>query len=120
MDKLGWIGVSSLVVAVILVGLAALSYRTDALQERPMLSVIFGHKDHEEITCTKCHHNFIDDSGSGTCYSCHKYSPEINAEIERMFHDLCRDCHVATRQEGEAAGPLRSCDQCHDATLKSD
>ena len=114
MSKLTLLGFVGLFVAAVLLGYFALGYRPAAIRQQPMLPVIFEHMDHKEVACAKCHHNFTDDTGSGTCYSCHKYSPDINLHIEEMFHDFCRDCHLEERHKGEKAGPLRSCAQCHD------
>lgn len=78
-----------------------------------LLAVAFDHADHRETPCADCHHNFVDGSGGGTCYNCHKYHPEIAAEMETMFHDFCFGCHVSRRQEGEDSGPMRECRGCH-------
>jgi hypothetical protein len=81
--------------------------------DRPLLAVSFDHADHRETACADCHHNFVDDTGGGTCYDCHKYEPEIAAHIEDMFHEFCFSCHVQTRVEGEDSGPMRECGGCH-------
>jgi len=98
----------------LILGYLVHDYRVGALSARPMLPVNFDHQDHAGTNCTQCHHDFIDDSGSGSCYSCHKMRPELAPQMEAMFHRLCRDCHVDTRLEGEDAGPLRSCRGCHE------
>ncbi len=92
---------------------AGLGYRDTALAARGQLPVAFEHSDHAGTPCADCHHNFVDGSGGGACYYCHKMEPEINRHIEDMFHGLCRGCHLQTREAGEDAGPLRSCSQCH-------
>lgn len=109
-----------LLLAVLLVSLGYLAhhYRTKELVKRPMLPVVFEHIDHKEVACAKCHHNYIDDTGGGTCYSCHKHSLEISAQMEDMFHRFCRDCHLETRVKGEESGPLRSCAHCHEPGFK--
>lgn len=89
-------------------------YRAVAIAAHPMLPVNFEHRDHSEVSCTQCHHDFIDDSGSGTCYACHKFRSDLAPRMEEMFHQLCRDCHLDTRVKGEDSGPLRSCARCHD------
>ncbi len=81
--------------------------------DRPLLPVTFDHADHRETACADCHHNFVDDTGGGTCYNCHKYEPEIAAHIEDMFHEFCFTCHVQMRVEGEESGPMRECGGCH-------
>lgn len=101
--------------ALLLLGLAwgARDWRREAIMQRPLLPVAFEHSDHDGTACADCHHNFIDDTGGGACYNCHKLSPELSAETERMFHEFCRDCHVRTRQLDKDSGPLRECSLCH-------
>ena len=79
----------------------------------PILPVKFDHADHGSVNCLECHHNYVDDSGEGYCYLCHKTDITIAADIEEMFHDLCRDCHVTKSSEGEKSGPVRRCVDCH-------
>ncbi len=98
----------------LLVGSLAIGeYRDRVLPERPPLPVAFEHGDHAGVGCADCHHNFIDGSGGGACYNCHKMDPEINREMEQMFHDFCRACHLKARLTGEESGPLRQCSLCH-------
>lgn len=103
---------AGLLAAVLLLYLAE-SYRAHTAPDQPLLPVIFEHGDHSETPCADCHHNFIDDSGGGTCYNCHKFDPDIAEEVETMFHDFCFGCHVSTRAEGEESGPMRECGGCH-------
>lgn len=107
--------VAVLVVALALPGLAYIIYtwRLEAIVQHPQLPVAFEHADHRKVPCADCHHNFIDETGGGACYNCHKLTPEIAADMEAMFHDFCRDCHVRTRTAGEDSGPLRQCSLCH-------
>lgn len=98
--------------AVVLLLLAE-GYRNQNAAQQPMLPVVFDHADHSTSQCIECHHNFVDDTGGGTCYVCHKHSPEIAAQMEKMFHDFCFGCHVSTRVEGEESGPMRECKGCH-------
>ena len=93
--------------------LLAEAYRRQHAADQPMLPVVFDHADHSTSQCIECHHNFVDDTGGGTCYVCHKHSPEIAAQMEKMFHDFCFGCHVSTRMEGEESGPMRECQGCH-------
>lgn len=108
-------GVLAAVLLALLVA-AGLGYRDSALAARGQLPVAFEHSDHATTPCADCHHNFIDDTGGGACYYCHKMEPAINRQIEDMFHTFCRDCHLQTREDGEDAGPLRACSQCHTDT----
>ena len=87
--------------------------RQQMIRSAPMLAVNFAHKDHTAQSCLQCHHNFNDDTGSLPCFECHKTNPEVNALVERQFHDFCRWCHVKQQQLGEPAGPVRQCIDCH-------
>lgn len=88
-------------------------WRQQAVLQRPQLPVAFEHADHQATPCADCHHNFVDDTGGGACYNCHKLTPELAADIEQQFHTFCRDCHLQVRLRGEDAGPLRQCSGCH-------
>lgn len=89
-------------------------WRRQAIPLRPLLPVSFEHADHREEPCADCHHNFLDGTGGGTCYGCHKSDPEISYHMEEMFHDFCEGCHVEKRLEGEEeTGPPRECGGCH-------
>ena len=111
------IRISMVAVLVLLVLLAlliaGLAWRESAIPLRPQLPVAFEHADHASEQCADCHHNFIDDTGGGACYNCHKMSADINAQMEAMFHDFCRDCHIQKRHQGEDSGPVRECSLCH-------
>ena len=104
--------VGGLLAATLLITMAE-SYRAHKSLQRPLVPVAFEHADHRETACADCHHNFVDDTGGGTCYNCHKYEQEIAADMEKMFHDFCFSCHVSKRQEGKESGPMRSCGGCH-------
>ena len=78
-----------------------------------LLVVNFAHADHTDQHCVDCHHNFVDDTGVGLCFDCHKSDPEIAPDIEAQFHDLCRGCHVENQLAGAEHGPTRSCIACH-------
>ena len=91
------------------------AWRQQQVPLQPMLPTIFEHVDHAEIQCADCHHNWLDDTGSGTCYNCHKTDETVNREVEAMFHHFCWGCHVDERMQGEESGPLRSCAGCHPA-----
>ena len=87
--------------------------RQDMIIASPLLPVDFIHADHIDAGCIECHHNFNDDTGQGTCFNCHKTDPEVAADIQSMFHDFCRGCHLEKAVAGEDGGPVRVCGQCH-------
>ena len=80
-----------------------------------ILPMSFAHADHAGENCLICHHNFQDDAGNGACISCHQTDPTVNLHIREQFHELCMNCHTERTAKGEAAGPLRVCDDCHTA-----
>jgi hypothetical protein len=88
-------------------------YRGSKTPGLPMLPVAFEHGDHTDTRCVTCHHDYIDGTGNGICYQCHKNSPDIAADMESTFHDFCFDCHATKRTEGEDSGPQRECSGCH-------
>ncbi len=90
-------------------------WQNDLRAERPMLPLTFAHLDHQAVNCIACHHNFVDDTGQGLCFDCHKTDPAVNALMEEQFHSLCRDCHVEKQRLGEDGGPTRRCIDCHTA-----
>jgi hypothetical protein len=104
--------------AVILVAIALTAalyaLRANMLSRAPALAVSFAHDDHREQNCIACHHNFADATGDGMCFDCHKTDPAIAGDVEEMFHDLCRGCHVDERHAGSESGPVRQCFDCHE------
>ena len=78
-----------------------------------MLAVKFAHKDHTKQDCVACHHNYVDNTGSGMCFDCHKTDPEVAPLIEEQFHNLCRGCHQDNQHQENEYGPIRSCFACH-------
>ena len=80
-----------------------------------MLVIKFAHKDHTQQDCVACHHNYVDNTGSGMCFDCHKTDPIVAPLIEEQFHDLCRGCHEDNQHQGNDYGPIRSCVACHQA-----
>jgi len=106
---------SGIAVASIAAVAIAWVYRPSMIESRPLLPMTFAHADHRDVNCVVCHHNFTDDTGSGLCIDCHKTNVDIRAEIEPMFHVLCRDCHVSKHADGDEAGPVRQCKDCHTA-----
>jgi hypothetical protein len=103
------------VAAVLFAGYAWHLWQADLRAARPMLEVTFAHLDHRTVNCIDCHHNFVDDTGQGLCFDCHKTDPAVNALIETQFHDLCRGCHMEQQRNGEDGGPVRQCIDCHTA-----
>ena len=100
-------------VGLALVVTAGWIWRESQIQHAPLLPLTFAHADHDDVSCLDCHHNFVDDTGSGLCIDCHKQDAELGPLIEEQFHNLCRDCHVAKTLEGEDSGPVRQCKACH-------
>ncbi|MFT5608608.1 MAG: putative CXXCH cytochrome family protein [Neolewinella sp.] len=78
-----------------------------------ILPMTFAHADHGTENCLQCHHNFLDDTGRGSCINCHQKDSSVNLLIRDQFHDLCMGCHMDRISEGMPAGPLRICDDCH-------
>ena len=101
-----------LIISVFIIDAIA-DYRQEMIVSKRLLHVSFDHVDHKETQCVTCHHNFLDKTGSGTCYSCHKLETDIAPVIEDMFHTFCRDCHIVTRLKGQTSGPVRQCKSCH-------
>ncbi len=100
-------------IVVAALALALVGTRAAMVRERPLLPVAFEHRDHTPEQCVLCHHNYEDDTGYDSCYSCHKHDPAVAADIEQMFHDFCRACHVERARRGEPSGPFRVCRECH-------
>jgi len=92
---------------------AAYQARQSMVDTRPLLPLTFAHLDHRAVNCITCHHNFTDDTGQGLCIDCHRTDSKVRLQIEPMFHTLCRDCHVKKHADGEDAGPVRRCLDCH-------
>lgn len=90
-------------------------WQADVRASKPLLPLTFAHLDHRQVSCIDCHHDFVDDSGKGLCFDCHKTDPAVSALIEEQFHGLCRDCHVEKQRLGEDSGPTRRCIDCHTA-----
>ncbi|MBE9539027.1 MAG: hypothetical protein IMF06_08090 [Proteobacteria bacterium] len=108
-----WLIVLAGLALVVLLLWLAEAYRSSHVKEQFFLSVSFEHSNHTKTPCAQCHHNFTDQTGGGTCYNCHKYSPDVMGDMEKTFHDFCFGCHVTKRLEGEDSGPMRECSGCH-------
>lgn len=87
--------------------------RAELVVRTPLMAVAFDHQDHGAVRCATCHHNFFDDTGTDSCYFCHKRERDLALTIEHDFHTFCRDCHVRIARLGKDSGPLRRCDGCH-------
>ncbi|MBT8080599.1 MAG: cytochrome c family protein [Gammaproteobacteria bacterium] len=79
----------------------------------PILPMTFAHADHVSESCVLCHHNYVDDTGSESCMSCHVQRDELLQVLEEQFHDLCRKCHTKKAAAGIDGGPPRRCIACH-------
>jgi hypothetical protein len=78
------------------------------------LHAFFPHEQHRSVGCVTCHHNFIDKTGAGNCYDCHRSTrPDLHQASEATFHEFCRGCHVQLALERSKHGPVRECSQCH-------
>lgn len=104
------LGIISMVVVTVY---AFVHWHNSAIRKHPILAVAFEHKDHQSTQCIDCHHNYVDDTGHDSCYSCHKHDQSVALEIEKMFHDFCRDCHLTEARKGLVSGPFRVCVECH-------
>lgn len=113
-----WLVLLLAVFVAALVGLAGgplAAPRLSALRQAPIDHAGFLHTDHVGFTCTGCHHNFIDRTGSENCMVCHKrISVSEASRIDRMFHAFCSDCHRTEKRKGEKSGPIDDCKGCHD------
>jgi hypothetical protein len=84
-----------------------------ALRPSP-LQAFFPHEQHRSVDCVACHHNFIDKTGAGNCYDCHRGTrPDLHQASEATFHEFCRGCHVQRALERSKHGPVRECAACH-------
>ena len=101
------------IAGVVVVVLATILYRSTMMRNAELLPVAFEHLDHVDQNCVQCHHNYVDDTGYDSCYSCHKHDLSVALQIEPMFHDFCRTCHIDKAALGEPSGPFRVCVECH-------
>jgi hypothetical protein len=78
------------------------------------LRAYFPHENHRAVSCIACHHNFVDNTGAGSCFDCHRGTrPDLPQAAEATFHEFCRDCHRGLAREGGKHGPVRECSGCH-------
>ena len=80
---------------------------------RPLLPMTFSHLDHKGQNCIDCHHNYVDNTGSGLCMNCHVTDSNLQEVLRQQFHDLCMGCHVEKQRQGQDHGPTRRCMECH-------
>jgi hypothetical protein len=93
--------------------LGGLRLRQPALTPSP-LHAFFPHEQHRSVGCVACHHNFIDKTGAGNCYDCHRSSRrDLPEGSEATFHEFCRGCHLRLALERTKHGPIRECSLCH-------
>jgi predicted CXXCH cytochrome family protein len=78
------------------------------------LHAFFPHENHRTVNCIACHHNFVDKTGFGGCYDCHRSArADLPQALEATFHEFCRDCHSKLAREESKHGPVRKCSGCH-------
>jgi Class III cytochrome C family len=78
------------------------------------LRAYFPHENHRTVGCITCHHNFVDRTGAGSCFDCHRGTrPDLPQAAEATFHEFCRDCHSGLARERSKHGPVRECSGCH-------
>ena len=78
------------------------------------LHAFFPHENHRTVNCIACHHNFVDKSGFGGCYDCHRSARrDLPQAAEATFHEFCRDCHSGFARDQSKHGPVRACSGCH-------
>jgi hypothetical protein len=79
-----------------------------------VLHAYFPHEKHRTVNCIACHHNFVDKTGAGSCYDCHRGTrADLPQAAEATFHEFCRDCHRDRALQGTKHGPVRECSGCH-------
>ncbi|MGI6852944.1 cytochrome c3 family protein [Mesorhizobium sp. 1B3] len=97
-----------------LAGGPLVSPRLATLRQTPIDHARFLHTDHTGLSCTGCHHNFVDQGGNENCLTCHKrISVSETMRIDRLFHTFCSDCHRMDMREGKKSGPADDCNGCH-------
>ena len=78
------------------------------------LHAFFPHEKHRTVNCIACHHNFVDNTGAGSCFDCHRSARhDLPQASEATFHKFCRDCHRDLATEHSKHGPVRECSGCH-------
>jgi len=93
---------------------ASLALREPFVIRSERLALDFPHDKHRAVSCTQCHHDFIDRSGEGSCVSCHRSGrADLRAGAEARFHDFCLGCHRDPPAYLTRHGPVTGCDTCH-------
>lgn len=98
----------------------ALAMREPFLRRGERLLVDFPHDKHRAVSCTRCHHDYLDRSGEDSCVSCHRSGrTAIQVGVEARFHDFCLGCHRDPPAYLSGHGPVTGCDPCHRDPLRS-
>jgi len=99
-------------------GGTALAMREPFLRRSERLVLDFPHDRHRAVSCTHCHHDYLDRSGAGSCVSCHRSGgAAIRVGAEARFHDFCLGCHRDPPAYVTGQGPVTGCDTCHPPPL---
>jgi hypothetical protein len=94
----------------------ATSHLLEPATQPELVPVHFPHEKHTQVACVTCHHNFVDKTGLGSCFDCHRSNrPDLTASAEATFHVFCRNCHtqLAATHTTDPHGPPRACSECH-------
>jgi len=88
--------------------------------------VIFAHRSHAkeyEISCWKCHHDYMDDDNiwspwdsTEKCDGCHDPLEEQDdiKKLQTAYHINCKTCHEKRAIFGDEPLAYRKCVTCHD------
>jgi hypothetical protein len=77
--------------------------------------VQFPHKKHADAykDCKTCHHTWKEGENVKKCGECHKKETKDSAvNLEKAFHNNCRNCHRDLKKAGKPTGPTL-CTKCH-------
>lgn len=106
--------VAAFATSLLLQARAAIALREPVIARRAPVKVAFPHDKHGAVACVECHHNFVDRTGSGGCYACHRSARhDLQVQAEARFHDFCLGCHRSPPRHFERAGPVTGCSTCH-------
>lgn len=105
---------ASAATGVLLSARATVYLREPVIARNAALKVDFPHDKHRQVDCVECHHNFIDNTGTGGCYACHRSGrADLRLGAEARFHDFCLGCHRDPRPALTRHGPVTGCSTCH-------